>query len=260
MIDVNAYLGHFAFRQLRNNTARGLLTLMDRKGIERAVVSSAAAITYRNSQAGNEEVAAEVKGQADRLIPFAVLNPAYAGWKDDLKICHEQFGVKGLRLYPRWHNYRLSDPAALELARAASERGLLISIPIRAEDRRQQSWLVDVPDMAHDEIAGLVRAVPEGRYLIGNGGGFAGSPLGRKNNGLPANYCIDISLLSAVMANEIGRLLENLGEDRVVFGTGMPFHYPDAALLKVEVLDAPESVKQKIRHGNAARLLALASK
>ena len=58
MIDVNAYLGHFAFRQLRHNTAAGLLELMDSRRIERAVVSSAAAITYRNTQAGNEEVAA----------------------------------------------------------------------------------------------------------------------------------------------------------------------------------------------------------
>ena len=32
MIDVNAYLGHFAFRQLRHNTADGLLALMDKKG------------------------------------------------------------------------------------------------------------------------------------------------------------------------------------------------------------------------------------
>ena len=57
MIDVNAYLGHFAFRQLRNNTAEGLLRLMDRKRIERAAVSSAASITYRNAHSGNEEIA-----------------------------------------------------------------------------------------------------------------------------------------------------------------------------------------------------------
>src|SRR2546426_7883945 len=155
MIDVNAYLGHFAFRQLRYNKADGLLGLMDRRKIERAVVSSAAAITYRNAQAGNEEVAAEVKAHRDRLFPFAVLNPSYAGWQDDLKICHEEFGMRGLRLYPRWHRYRLSDEACLELVHAAAERGMVISIPIRVEDRRQQSWLVDIPDVDLEEIARL---------------------------------------------------------------------------------------------------------
>jgi predicted TIM-barrel fold metal-dependent hydrolase len=41
----------------------------------------------------------------------------------------------------------------------------------------------------------------------------------------------------------------------VVLGTGMPFKYPDPALLKVEVLDAPETTKQAILGGNAERLL-----
>src|SRR5690606_38257892 len=116
---------HFAFRPLRHNTAAALLRLMDAKGIDRAVVSSASAITYRNAQAGNEEVAAEVGPHRDRLIPFAVINPAYAGWRDDLEACHEGMGMRGLRLYPAWHNYRLSDPCCLELVRAATERGLI---------------------------------------------------------------------------------------------------------------------------------------
>ena len=257
MIDVNAYLGHFAFRQLRHNTADKLLALMDRKRIERAVVSSAAAITYRNSQAGNEEVAAEIKSHPGRLIGAAVLNPAYAGWKDDLKICHEEFGMRALRLYPRWHNYRLSDPACIELAHAAAARGMAISISIRAEDRRQQSWLVDIPNVDYDEIAALIRAVPRAHFILTNGSGFTGSVLGRKNNGLGANYLIEICLLTALLGNELGRLLENLGEDRLLFCTGMPFHYPDPAIVKLEVLDASPAAKEKIRRGNAARIFNL---
>ncbi len=113
IIDVNAYLGHFAFRRLRHNTAESLLKLMDARKIDRAVVSSASAITYRNVQSGNEEIDGEVKAHRDRLIPFAVINPSYAGWEDDLKTCHERFGMRGLRLYPGWHNYKLSDPRCL---------------------------------------------------------------------------------------------------------------------------------------------------
>jgi predicted TIM-barrel fold metal-dependent hydrolase len=257
MIDVNAYLGHFAFRQLRHNTAAGLLRLMDRKGIERAAVSSASAITYRNAQAGNEEVAAEVKGHTDRLIPMAVLNPAYAGWRDDLKICQEQFGAKGLRLYPRWHHYRLTDPACRELVHAAAERGMVVTIPLRVEDRRQQSWLVDIPDVDREEIAALIKSSPEASFILMSGSGFVSSSLGRKDNGLPPNYAIEISLMHVELDNEVGRLLSILGEDRVVFGTGMPFHYPDPAMVKVDMLDANAAVKEKIRKGNAARLLKL---
>ena len=52
-IDVNAYLGAFAFRSLPHRTAPELLRLMDRKRIDRALVSSAASITYRNAHSGN---------------------------------------------------------------------------------------------------------------------------------------------------------------------------------------------------------------
>ena len=251
IIDVNAYLGHFAFRRLRRNTAASLLALMDAKKIDKAVVSSASAITYRNAQAGNEELAEQVRGHRDRLIPFAVINPFYAGWQDDLKICREEFGMTGLRLYPKWHNYALSSPSCRELIAAATERGMTISIPMRVEDNRDRSWLLNIPDIPLDEIVALVKAHPKARFILLNGLGYTGSPLGRKNNGLPSNYAIELSRLSAVLANELGQLITNLGPDRLMFGTGAPFNYPDPALLKLEVLDATESDKEKIRSQNA---------
>ncbi len=257
IIDVNAYLGHFAFRRLRHNTAASLLSLMDAKKIDKAVVSSAAAITYRNAQAGNEELAEEVKSHRDRLIPFAVINPSYAGWQDDLKICHEQFGMAGLRLYPKWHNYSLSSSCCRELVTAATEQSMAISIPIRVEDNRERSWLLNVPDVPLEEIVELVKAHLKARFLLLNGIGYTGSPLGRKDNGLPSNYAIEISRLSAVLANEIGQLITNLGAERIMFGTGMPFNYPDPALVKLEVLDAGGPDKDKIRCQNAVTWLRL---
>lgn len=257
MIDINAYLGHFAFRRLRHNTAPALLRLMDAKGIRRAAVSSAAAIAYRNPQGGNEELAGEVDRHRDRLIPFAVLNPAYAGWRDDLKICHETFGMKGLRLYPRWHNYRLTDPEAVALVNAAAERNMLVTIPMRVEDPRQRTWLVEVPDLSFSEVEPILRACPRARFIIVNGSGIGRGPRGGRDNGLPSNCWIDVGRMSAVMGNELGRTIATLGAGRILLGTGMPFHYPDPALLKIEVQDISEADKEKIRSRNAAALLGL---
>ncbi len=255
IIDVNAYLGHFAFRRLRHNTAESLLKLMDERKIDRAVVSSASAITYRNVQSGNEEVDAEVRGQRDRLNPFAVINPTYAGWEDDLKTCHERFGMRGLRLYPGWHSYKLADPRCLDLVHAATARRMVVLIPIRVEDHRERSWLVNVPDLPLDNVAAMIRACPESRFLLLNGIGYVRSPLGHANNGLPANYRIEISRLTALLDNEIGALITSLGPDRLVFGTGMPFNYPDPALLKLEVLTARPEQKEQILWRNAAAWL-----
>lgn len=258
IIDMNAYLGHFAFRRLRHNTAADLLKLMDAKGIDKAVVSSADAITYRNTQPANEALAAEVEPHRDRLIPFGVVNPTYAGWRDDLKACCETLGMKGLRLYPGWHNYKLADSSCHELITEAAARSLIVSIPMRVEDARDRSWLVDVPDVAPAEVAALVKAFPNARFVLLNGLGFAGAPLGRQGADLPANYLIEISRIDPVLANELGRLIANLGADRVVFGTGMPFNYPDPALLKLQVLDAGREVKDALAWKTAARWLGLA--
>ncbi|MFN7934401.1 MAG: hypothetical protein U0R19_13810 [Bryobacteraceae bacterium] len=255
MIDLNAYLGPYAFRRLRDNTAATLLRRMDKAGIEQALVSSAAAITYRNAQPANEDLAAEIRPHATRLLGAAVINPAYAGWRDDLAVCREKFGMRALRLYPKWHAYKLTDPACVELVQQAAVRGMLVTIPLRVEDRRQQSWLVDVPDVPADEIAGLIRAVPKAKFALLSGTGFTGSILGKANNGLPTNYAVDICLLRAELDNEIGALLDNLGPSRVVFGTGMPFYYPEAALLKMDFLDRDEATKRRIRTENARALL-----
>ena len=257
LIDMNAYLGHWPFRRLRHNTAGELVALMDEKGIDLACVSSASAIFYKSSQAGNEELTEQIEPHRDRLIPFAVINPAYADWEHDLQVCAEQFGVKGLRLYPAYHNYRLGDRCCHDLMAQATERGLIVSMPVRQIDQRQRHWLIEVPDLELEEIARLVEAHPEARFVILNGSGFTASRLGRADTDLPANYCIGISRLSAVLAAEMRALLDNLGPDRLVFGTGMPFKYPDPPLVKLEVLDATEDEKEAIRSGNARRLLGL---
>jgi uncharacterized protein len=255
IIDVNASLGHFAFRRLQHNTAHGLLRLMDSRKIDRALVASASAITYRNPQAGNEEVFEEARQHRDRLLPFAVINPTYAGWEDDLRICREDFGMRGVRLYPKWHNFTLSDTRCLDLVHAATERKMIVSITIRVEDPRERSWLVDIPDLALDEVAGLVKSCPLARFLILNGLGYRNSPLGRKTGGLPANYCLEISRLTAMLDDELGFLIRELGVERIVFGTGIPFSYPDPALLKLQVMSAGEEDRERIAWKNVAQWL-----
>lgn len=132
---------------------------------------------------------------------------------------------------------------------------MVVSVPVRVVDSRQRSWLVDVPDVPLAEIVQLVKAYPKGRFMILNGLGFTRSPLGQPGEELPDNYGMEISRLKATLNNELGQLVSSFGGSRVVFGTGMPFKYPDVALLKLEVLDAPKEALERIRWKNAAAML-----
>lgn len=255
IIDVNAYLGHWPFRQLRHNTASGLLKLMDENGIDKAMVSSINAIFYKNCHSGNEELAAETKAHRDRLIPLATLNPQYPGWEDDLKQCCGDFGMAGLRLFPHYHDYKLDSEISLDMIRCAAGRGMALSIPIRVVDRRQRHWLDNVSDLSVSDIESVVQKCPEASFIILNGRGFQNSRLVEDEDLRSSNFLIEISRMSVILQAEIPRLIEALGPSKLAFGTGMPFKYPMPALLKMQILNAPEQVKEKVRWENVTRML-----
>jgi len=255
IIDINAYIGHWPFRQLRHNTPDGLLRLMDKNGIDKAMVSSINAIFYRNSHAGNEELSDWMKAHRDRFIPFATLNPRYAEWKEDLKQCHEEYGMIGVRMFPHYHNYKLFKDEGLEMIDFATEMDMVISIPIRMEDRRQRHWLDNVNDLHLSDIESAIRACPEASFIILNGRGFEGSSLFKDENLKNKNFLIDISRLSVVLQREIPKLIELTGVSKLAFGTGIPFNYPTPSLLKVQILDASEQDKEALLWRNAIRMI-----
>src|SRR5687768_7602935 len=98
IIDVNACLGHYPFRQLRFNTAATMIDLMDRNGIDRAVVSSLYAVFYRDAHRGNEELREATQRHTSRFIPVATVNPKYVGWERDLAQAIETWKMKVVTL------------------------------------------------------------------------------------------------------------------------------------------------------------------
>ena len=160
IIDSNAYIGSWPFRKIRNNTAEGLLRLMDREGIDRAVVGSLSGVFYRNAQVGNEELFREVRGHEDRLISVATINPGYPGWERDFERCRCELGMKGLKLYPMVHGYSLWDESALRLIRKAAGYGMPVVIPMRVEDERIQHWHVNIAQFALEPLITAIKRCP----------------------------------------------------------------------------------------------------
>lgn len=252
LIDINTWIGPWPFRHLDNATAAGLLRRMDKKGIDRAVVAHSAAAMYRNPHTANEDLFRQVRKHTDRLLPVASLRPAFPGWEEDLRRCHEDFGFVGLRLYPQYHEYRLTDAPALDLLDVAHDRRLFVQVPQRIEDRRARHPWDLARDLAADELVDAVRARPGVRWMFIN---VSDLPVAR----LPskASYIIDISRLTAVLQRNMQQILDDGGNDRLAFGTGMVFKVADPALLKLDVLNRGKRVREGIAWRNAARLMGL---
>jgi uncharacterized protein len=262
LIDSNAYIGHWPFRQLKYKTCGDLLQRMDRFGVHLALVSNLNGIFYKNTQSANEELNTQIKSDSnfrDRIIPFAVINPIYGGWRNDFEVCTKEMGMKGIRLYPKYHGYTLTDPACIELVENARDRSLPVAISLRMVDSRPSSWMdLEIKkEWALKDVLPVIRKVPDAKYLLLN---IANSTL-LNDEDLQLLRKTDLIMDTSGRAlTNLGELLQTFGKDKFAFGTHSPILDDVTGLLRVESLrenEADEATKELLRSGNAKRILAI---
>ena len=256
IIDLHAHLGHYPFRRLRNNTARGLLELMDRYGIGKAVVSSLNSVFYRNAHEGNQELQAATQVAPDRLIPLATVNPNYADWEHDMDEMLCNWGWKGVYLVPSHHQYRLGDSAGQAVLHRIAQRNVPVVLPQRLEDRRQQHWMDSTEDLQFSEVAEALKDFPDLKVILLNWQALDGPRLRRA--GLADRVLVDITRLSVTLQKQLPQLIESIGVGAIGFGTHMPMGYVPPALLKLDIrgfLSAEE--RERVAWRNAAEFLGI---
>lgn len=260
LIDINANVGHWPFRQTVCNTCQALLERMDQFGIDVSVVSNMNGIFYKDTQASNEELHQEISADQrfrDRFIPFAIINPIYAGWKRDLDICTAGMGMKGIRLYPKYHDYELTDPACIELVNMARDRGLVVALTLRMDDSRSRSWMDIDWEWSLADVLPIIKEVPDAKYLIlniANGIQVNDEDTAAFKN---ANVVFDTSGRNIYNLSE---LMNKFGKEMFAFGTHSPILDYLTGLLRIESLRASEAdtaTKELLRSGNAKSILGI---
>ena len=260
LVDINSYVGHWPFLQLQYNTCKGMLDRMNRFGVDVSVISNLNGIFYKNTQSANAELHAELNSNKvfrDRFVPFAVVNPTYAGWRTDLQISLDKLGMKGVRIYPEYHDYELGDPACIEMVKRVRDRGLPIALSLRMVDQRQRSWMDITEEWSLSDIMPIIRDVPDAKYMIlnvANGSGLN-----------PADTAIlqkaDLLLDTSGRAlNNLGDLLRRYGKEKFAFGTHAPILDYLTGMLRIEAMremEADNETKELLRSKNARRFLEL---
>jgi predicted TIM-barrel fold metal-dependent hydrolase len=256
IIDVHAHLGHYPFSRLAACDAAGLVALMDRHGITKAVVSSLNSVFYRHAHAGNEELMAEVAKAPDRLVPLATVDPSYAGWEFDLELAVGRWRVRGIYLVPGYHPYQLNDEPGRRALRRVAAGGLPVVLPQRLEDRRRRHWMDTTEDLRFEEVAQAARAFPELKFVLLNWGRLDVRKI--RAAGLAGRILIDMTRLAVRLDREIPELIEGLGVEAVAFGTDLPISTPGPALVKLAMLDFLSAADlERIKWRNTAEFLWL---
>lgn len=260
LIDCNASVGHWPFKQLQYSTCETLLGRMNQFGVDASVVSNLNGIFYKNTQPANEELYAEIQSKKqyrDRFIPFAVINPIFNGWRHDLEVSATKLGMRGIRLYPLYHGYDLENPACIELVKSARDRDLPIALTLRMVDSRVSSWLDIEKEWALKDVMPIIKAVPDAKYLILNVAN--GIQVGEAETQLlkKANVILDTSGRGIAT---LPQLLQTYSPEKFAFGTHSPILDYLSGLLRIESMtnaEADAKTKELLRAGNIRKMLGV---
>jgi predicted TIM-barrel fold metal-dependent hydrolase len=227
--DVNVHLHHWPHYRLAHDTPETLAAHLRAHGVTQAWVGSYDALFQQDLASVNARIAADcARAAADLFLPIGTLSPTQPGWRDDLKRCQQDYGMKALRLYPGFHHYTLDDAPFLQLLEAASSAHLPIQIVSQLEDARTQHPALQAPSVNLKPLPALLKAFPDARVMVLNA---SSAMIHTALQPLP-NGWIDIAKLEG--CGGIETLLKTWPVEQIAFGSNAPFFYWQAAKLKLQ--------------------------
>lgn len=237
VIDAHVHLGTFGYPFHVAATIDGLIQLMDEFNVEKALCSSLE----------NQVTLDAMRTHPDRIVGLVWLNP-YQGDKAvmDLRTAVREQGFRGLKLHPLIHSFLPNDRVVYPLIEEAASLGIAVYIH-SGHPPFSLPWSIG-------ELAENFPHVTFVMYHMGHGHGVyiqAAIDVARR---LP-NVLLETSGMP--MHTKIKEAVDQVGEDRVLYGSDIPFHHPSVEMQRVRVAGLTEAQLRKVFYGNAARLLNL---
>lgn len=233
---------------------------MDAQGVDISVVSNLNGVFYKNTQHANQELHDEIRSDkrfAERIVPFAVIDPVYSGWRTDFETCRNKLNMKGIRLHPIYHRYELDHPACIELVQMARDHNLPVALSLRLVDSRTSSWLDVEREWSLKDVIPIIKAVPDAKYLILNVAGSTTLTPEEQTLFDQSNVLMDTSGRNIA---DLAQLIDRFGKEKFAFGTHAPLLDDVTGLLRIEALrenEADTGTKNLLRSGNIRRFLKL---
>ncbi|MEW5975894.1 MAG: amidohydrolase family protein [Acidobacteriota bacterium] len=254
IIDTNVNLSRWPFRRLAGDEPADLVSKLRKSNVQQAWAGSFDALFHKDLAGANTRLAEDCRmhGQG-LLLPFGSINPKLPEWQDDLRRCHQEHKMPGIRLHPNYHGYSLRDPAFTELLKLAAARNLIVQLALCMEDERTQHPLVRVPPVDFTPLGDLLAVQPGLRVVILNCYPQVNwSQL--QQLATAENVYFELGMVEGV--GGVARLVERVSLERVVFGSHYPLFYFESAWLKMQESGLAEKERSAILHENARRLVA----
>ncbi len=247
IIDVHAHLGVTLGFHEPLSTPDEMVWMMDRCGIDKTIISSTVGI-YSDLVLGNNLMLEAVRAHRGRLYGACYVNGNYPELSlDELHRCFEADpGVLIMKIHPLVAQCRMNDRRMKKLYEFASERKLFTVV---------HTWIDQDPYGNQDLFASVVKNYPDIAWLMGHSGGphglYHALEIARDN----PNVYLDITR-SMYPARELEVFVDEIGSERVMFGTDNPFIDPRPFIGRVGLADISRKDRENIFYRNARRLIA----
>jgi predicted TIM-barrel fold metal-dependent hydrolase len=254
IVDVNVSLSRWPFRRVPCDETPRLVAKLKKHGVTQAWAGSLDGLFHRDIGGVNSRLADECRRLGEGiLVPFGSVNPLLPDWAEDLRRCHEDHRMPGIRLHPNYHGYGLVNPAFSELLAGAEKRGLIVQLVVRMDDVRVQHPLLRVADVDTKPLPELIARRPNVRLVLLNAlATIRGPELNRLADA--GKVYFDISMQEGTAG--VSELMRHVPAERILFGSHLPLFDLEAAVLKMRESELTAAETAAIAHGNAQRLLA----
>ena len=124
--DVNVNLSRWPLRRLPCDELPKLVEKLHACGVTQAWAGSFDGVLHKDIAGVNARLVGACRQCRRGLLrPFGSVNPTLPDWREDLRRCHEDYHMPGIRLHPGYHGYGLDAPVFSELLAMAERRGLI---------------------------------------------------------------------------------------------------------------------------------------
>jgi uncharacterized protein len=253
-VDVNVSLGRWPLRRLAGDDTAELAARLRSQGVTQAWAGSFDGLLHKDLASVNARLAYECRRHGRGiLIPFGSVNPAGPDWEEDLQRCATQYRMAGIRLHPNYHGYALDSAAFARLLKRATDLGLIVQIALVMEDERMMHPRLRVEAVDTTPLLAIIKQTPGLRLVLLNAlRTLRDQPLSDLVGG--GEVSVDIAMLEGVAGVE--NLLRQISAERVLFGSHAPLFYFESAALKLKESVIQQPALERIRAGNARRILA----
>ncbi len=229
-----------------DGTAEGLLSLMDKSGVDMSCVMNIA--TNPKQQKSVNDFAISINGE--RICSFGSVHPDSPDWEEELERIAEA-GLKGIKLHPDYQGFFADDPKMKPIYKKISSLNLITLFHAGLDYGFAPPYHCCPENMA--------RALLwfDSPVIAAHWGGLnLGEDVLCHLAGLPIYF--DTSFGYGSMPKDMEkRLIDAHGCDKILFGSDCPWHDPAWEMTNLETMGLSDEELSEIYSGNALNLLGM---